>query len=178
VLAHAPPQEVATPLSESVEALIRLPTKQSEAGEASRKTRIDPLPAVAAEQGISLPAELRTGESVQTASRGSPGTPAGPFNPDFEAYLKMIKKRVESLWRLPKGVSGSHLVYLSFVLDRAGKLVRVEVIDSTDSKLNRSAIDAMKRASPFPPMPDSIKELAGTEMFIKFPTERVVKGVR
>ena len=73
VLAHAPPQEVAAPLSESVEALIQLPTKQSEAGQASQKTKIDPLAAVAAEQAIFLPAELRTGKIAQTARKGKPG---------------------------------------------------------------------------------------------------------
>jgi TonB family protein len=176
-LAHSQPQEIAAPINESVDALIQLPTKQSETSQAFPTTQIEPLPAVAGEQAISLPKELRVGENPQTANKGRAGTSAGRSNPDYNAYLKMIEKRVQSVWRLPEGISGSHIVYLSFVLDRAGKLVRVEVVDSTDSRLNSSALDAMRRASPFPPIPDSIKELAGTEMFMKFPTESVVKGV-
>ena len=177
-LAQIPAREVVAPSKESLETLIHLPTKQPEAAQASPAMEIDPLPAVAAEQAMSLPKELRGGESVQTASKRKPGTSSGRSNPDFDAYIRMIEQRVKSMWRYPESVTGSQLVYLSFVLDHTGKLLRVEVVDSTDARLNSSAIEAMKRASPFPSMPDSIKELAGIELFVKFPVTIGVKGAR
>lgn len=177
-LAHIPAREVAAPINESLEALIHLPTKQSEAAQAPPTTQIDSLSAGAAEQAASLPKELRRGESVQTASKGKPGASSGRSHPDFDAYIRMIEQRVKSMWRYPEGITGSQLVYLSFVLDHTGKLLRVEVVDSTDARLNGSAVDAMKRASPFPSMPDSIKKLAGIELFVKFPVTIGVKGAR
>jgi TonB family protein len=80
----------------------------------------------------------------------------------------MIKKRVQSVWKYPEGMTGSHRINVIFVLDRAGKLVRAEVADSTDPRLNNSALQAMRSASPFPPIPESLKELAGSPLRMRF----------
>lgn len=115
---------------------------------------------------------------------GGTGTGAGGgglsalSSPDFVPYLERIKKRVQSVWQYPEGIPGNHQVNLLFVLDRAGKLVRVEVLDSTDSRLDSSALQAMKRASPFPPIPEGLKELAGWPLRMRFNIDFGVKVAR
>jgi len=96
------------------------------------------------------------------------GSPSAIQSPDFAPYLEKIKRRVESVWDYPEGIAGKHQVSLVFVLDRGGKLVRVEVLDATHSQLDQGVLDAVRKASPFPPIPESLKDLAGWPLRIKF----------
>jgi TonB family protein len=105
------------------------------------------------------------------SNTGLKGIPAA----DFNHYLEQLKKRVESVWKYPDGVSGKQKVAVVFTLDRAGKLMQADVLESSDSRLNASAVDAMKRASPFPPIPESLKELANEPLRMQF---TVIIGVR
>jgi TonB family protein len=100
----------------------------------------------------------------------------GASNADYNTYLKQIEKRVNSVWRYPEDVSGVQTVTIRFTLDRAGKLSNAEVLDSSDARLNASAIDAMKRASPFPPIPESLKDLAGEPLRIRFNVSIRMRG--
>jgi TonB family protein len=89
----------------------------------------------------------------------------------------MIKKKVEGHWKYPDGLPGKHTVNVLFVLDRGGKLIRFEVLDSTDPRLERSAAQAMREASPFPPIPENLREhLAGTPLRMKFSIDFGVKS--
>lgn len=92
----------------------------------------------------------------------------GLSNADYNQYLNQLKKRVESVWKYPENVTGVQKVAIRFILDRAGKLTLAEVLDSSDDRLNSSALDAIKRASPFPPIPESLKDLANEPMIIRF----------
>jgi TonB family protein len=103
---------------------------------------------------------------------GLKGIPAA----DFKQYLEQLKKRVQSVWKYPDGVSGKQRVAVVFTLDRAGKLVQAEVLESSDSRLNASAVDAMRRASPFPPIPESLKELANAPLRMQFTVTIGVRG--
>jgi TonB family protein len=105
------------------------------------------------------------------STTGLKGIPAA----DFNKYLEQLKKRVESVWKYPEGVSGRQKVAVVFTLDRAGKLVRADVLESSDTRLNASAVEAMRRASPFPPIPESLKELANEPLRMQF---TVLIGVR
>jgi TonB family protein len=109
-----------------------------------------------------------TGGGSNTGLKGIPAA-------DFNRYLEQLKKRVESVWRYPEGVSGRQKVAVVFTLDRGGKLVRADVLESSDSRLNASAVEAMRRASPFPPIPESLKELANEPLRMQF---TVLIGVR
>ncbi|MGE5301714.1 MAG: TonB family protein [Alphaproteobacteria bacterium] len=109
-----------------------------------------------------------TGGGSNTGLKGIPAA-------DFNQYLNQLKKRVESVWKYPDGVSGKQRVSVVFTLDRAGKLIRADVLESSDSRLNASAVEAMKRASPFPPIPESLKELANEPLRMQF---TVLIGVR
>ena len=100
----------------------------------------------------------------------------GLSSADYNQYLNQLKKRVESVWKYPDGVSGVQKVAILFTLDKAGRLVRSEVLESTDARLNASAVEAMKRAAPFPPIPESLKDLANTPLRMQFTVTIGVRG--
>ena len=102
-----------------------------------------------------------SGGGSNTGLKGIPGA-------DYNQYLQRLKKRVESVWKYPDNVTGVQKVFIRFSLDRAGKLTLAEVVDSSDSRLNTSAIEAVKRASPFPPIPEPLKDLANEPMIMWF----------
>jgi TonB family protein len=92
----------------------------------------------------------------------------GPSSADYNQYLAQLKKRVESVWKYPDNVTGVQKVAVRFALDRAGKLTLAEVLESSDSRLNLSALEAMRRASPFPAIPESLKDLANEPLIMRF----------
>jgi TonB family protein len=100
----------------------------------------------------------------------------GLSSADYNQYLNQLKKRVESVWKYPDGVSGVQKVAILFTLDKAGRLMRSEVLESTDARLNASAVEAMKRAAPFPPIPESLKDLANTPLRMQFTVTIGVRG--
>jgi len=51
-------------------------------------------------------------------------------------------------------------VTLKFRLDVAGSASRVALVRATDNALGASAIDALRAASPFPPLPEDARCLA------------------
>ncbi len=95
---------------------------------------------------------------------------------DYDQYIRLIEKRAKSLWIYPEGVTGVQKVTVRFTLDRGGKLAEAAVLDFTDSRLNSSALEAMKKASPFPPIPETLKELAGEPLIIRFTVAIRVRG--
>ena len=110
-----------------------------------------------------------TGGGSNTGLKGIP-------NADYNQYLNQLKKRVESVWKYPDGVTGVQKVTVRFTLDRAGKLTQAEVLESSDNKLNASAVEAMRRASPFAPIPESLKDLANEPLIMRFEVSNRVRG--
>ena len=103
---------------------------------------------------------------------GLKGIPAA----DYGNYLNQLKKRVESVWKYPDNISGVQRVAIRFILDRAGKLTLSEVLESSDTRLNASALEAIRRASPFPAIPENLKDLANEPMIIRFEVAIRVRG--
>jgi TonB family protein len=117
------------------------------------------------------------GGGTGTGSGGGSATGLkGLPNADFNNYLNQLKRRVESVWKYPENVTGVQKVAIRFALDRAGKLTLSEVLESSDSRLNASALEAIKRASPFPAIPESLKDLANEPMIIRFEVAIRVRG--
>jgi len=150
-------------------------------------------------EGAHIPGALKGGGSgsgiqgLPTGSRSGTGTAGGgtgsgsgggsttglrgASNADFNRYLEQLEKRVKSHWKFPEDVAGVQEVAVRFSLDRAGKLLQAQVLDSSDSRLNPSAVDAMRRASPFPPIPDNLaKELANEPLIVRFKVSIRVRG--
>jgi TonB family protein len=110
-----------------------------------------------------------TGGGSNTGLKGIP-------NSDYSRYLNQLKKRVESVWKYPDDVTGVQKVTVRFTLDRAGKLTQAVVLESSDARLNTSAVEAMKRASPFPPIPETLKDLANEPLIMRFEVSNRVRG--
>jgi TonB family protein len=89
-------------------------------------------------------------------------------DPDFSGYFQTIKDRVYAVWRYPAGVSGTHRLSLTFALGRDGALHSVRVVSSSHAALNDSALAAMQRASPFAPIPEKFRRLAGEPLTMIF----------
>lgn len=80
--------------------------------------------------------------------------------PEVLNYLSSIKDRTLSRWVLPPGVDPDKSVTLRFRLDAAGSASNVSVLRTEDNALGASAVDALRAASPFPPMSDDVRCLS------------------
>jgi TonB family protein len=80
--------------------------------------------------------------------------------PEVQDYLAVIKGRTLQRWVLPPGVDAGSRVTLRFRLDVAGSASNVAVERADDNALGASAVDALRSASPFPPMPDDVRCLS------------------
>ena len=77
--------------------------------------------------------------------------------PEVQTYLGTVKTRIYGRWVLPPGVGADQKVTLRFRLDAAGSASNVSVMRTGDNSLGASAVDAIRTASPFPPMPDTVR---------------------
>ncbi|MDX1382929.1 MAG: TonB C-terminal domain-containing protein, partial [Thermoanaerobaculia bacterium] len=79
---------------------------------------------------------------------------------EVQSYMSVVKDRMYSRWQLPPGVPADQKVTLKFVLDVAGSASGVELVRASDNALGASAVDALRAASPFPPIPERARCLA------------------
>jgi TonB family protein len=71
-----------------------------------------------------------------------------------------VKQRTYQRWVLPPGVDAGRKVTLRFHIDIAGSASKVAAMKADDNALAASAVDALRAASPFPPMPEEARCLA------------------
>ena len=69
-------------------------------------------------------------------------------------YLDVVQRRTKSRWEVPPDTPIGTQVLLHFELDASGTAANVEYDDERNSELGRSAAEALRAASPFPPMTD------------------------
>jgi len=79
---------------------------------------------------------------------------------EVQQYLEDVEQRTISRWVLPPGVKADQKVTLQFKLDVAGSATSVSLKRASDNALGASAVDALRAAAPFPPMPDAARCLA------------------
>ena len=112
------------------------------------------------------------------AGTGGTGTGRGPYatdpgelachqRPEVLGYLDSIRIRTLDLWALPPGTRQG-VVKLRFRVDVAGSASGVEFIHAENNALGVSAVDAMRAASPFPPMPEKVRCLANQNITATF----------
>jgi len=106
----------------------------------------------------------RVGGGYATGARpatGDGGTPANAVPCQRSAYVgrytNEIGQRVERLWVVPAGTGAGEQVVLEFNLDRSGAATDIEWIDASNTALGRSAVEALRQASPFPPMDENVR---------------------
>jgi TonB family protein len=111
------------------------------------------------------------GGSGNGVARGSgPGAPGVDLgDPDFTEYFRLIERRVRSAWTFPDSLGGTtQTVKIGFALGPEGSLREARVVSSSSGTLNDSALSAMKRAAPFPPLPEKFRRLAGQPLVMSF----------
>lgn len=90
-------------------------------------------------------------------------------DPDFSEYFRLIERRVREAWKFPDSLGGTtQTVKIGFALGAEGSLRDVKVVSSSSGSLNDSALAAMKRAAPFPPLPEKFRKLAGQPLVLSF----------
>jgi TonB family protein len=99
-----------------------------------------------------------TGESL--GGGGSVSTTDCLKRSEVQSYMGLVKDRMYSRWQLPPGVPADQKVTLKFMLDVAGSASNVELVRASDNALGASAVDALRAASPFPPIPERARCLA------------------
>ncbi|UCD35510.1 MAG: energy transducer TonB [Nitrospiraceae bacterium] len=73
-------------------------------------------------------------------------------------YMRMLKDRIETIWKYPReaarhGISGD--LYMKFSINRDGSLHEVELLRTSGYReLDEAAMNAVKKAQPFWPLPD------------------------
>ncbi len=91
--------------------------------------------------------------------------------PEVRAYLGQIRDRTLERWKLPPGVPANEQVTLRFTVDVSGSASAIEVLETRDNAFGASAVDAMRAASPFPPIPEAARCLARTTVKGKFSSD-------
>lgn len=81
-------------------------------------------------------------------------------NPIVQGYLNQVQEKTLERWILPPGVQADQNVTLRFKLDVAGSATNVSLLSATDNALGASAVDALRAAAPFPPMPEGARCLS------------------
>jgi TonB family protein len=135
---------------------------------------------------ISIPRELQRGSGEGAGGGGSgagagpsPGTagpnsgsgPGGidPGDPDFSVYFRIIETRVRAAWTFPENLGGTtQTVKLGFALKLDGSVDDIRVVSTTSGALNESALAAIRRAAPFPPLPTKFRSLVGQPLVMSF----------
>lgn len=79
-------------------------------------------------------------------------------NPEiFSAYMRDMQRRIKLNWEPPKE-DVSKNVTLLYSINKDGSLKRYSVLRSSGSrKMDKSAVEALKKAAPFRPLPEDFK---------------------
>jgi TonB family protein len=88
-------------------------------------------------------------------------------------YLDGVRIRTQQRWQVPAGVPQDATVRVKFMLDASGTATRVEFVGDTDPLLGTSAVEALRAASPFPPMDDNVRCLAGQRLSGRFTVQNL-----
>jgi protein TonB len=100
--------------------------------------------------------ELGPVGSAPTEFQDEITVPLNSDDPRFKEYLEAVKRRILEIWRYPDdaepGLRGK--VSIEFSIERDGSVSKVNVKSTSGhSVLDQGATDAMRLASPFPPLP-------------------------
>lgn len=81
--------------------------------------------------------------------------PQEPRGAAFELYLSQLQERIRSFWVIPEGLLREDVKAVIRVrIDPQGRLLSAELERSSGDKVfDRSALQAVKKAEPFPPPP-------------------------
>jgi TonB family protein len=115
---------------------------------------------------VSINTEIGDGLLHGSGGSGSSLSPAATTarecfsRPEVKSYLGSVQNKTLDRWILPPGVTADQTVTLRFKIDAAGSATSVSLVEASDNALGASAVDALRAAAPFPPMPDPARCLS------------------
>ena len=112
-----------------------------------------------------MPSKLLGQENSQKTNDNNSG-----INKEFRDYLINVNAEVQKKWIIPENVKFPEgtLVSLVVKIDKNGQIVNVKMKEkSSDEYFNNLALETIKKANPFPPLPASIKQ-EEVEVGLKF----------
>lgn len=132
--------------------------------------RVEPKPKPAPTQSTKpteTVAKTQTTANTQTSSAASSAAKAAPVGVAVspavrQSYFDQIAAKLARSKRYPKashrrGEEGE--AKLAFVLDRTGNVLESYIVSSSGSaRLDRAALDMLKRAQPLPPFPETLSQ--------------------
>ena len=95
-------------------------------------------------KGLAKTSQPQQSQSKETSGSGSP---------EFQPYLEEIHKQISGKWQ-PPAVNKDSEVVLKFTILKNGHVVDEQVSQSSGVKdVDESALTALRRSSPLPPLP-------------------------
>ena len=89
------------------------------------------------------------------------------YRKDLDRYMVTLQQKVQKNWQCPKNI-GKESATVSFVIKKDGRLLSPQLIQSSKSEdLNKAAINAIKFAAPYDPLPESYPK-STLEIELKF----------
>lgn len=105
--------------------------------------------AVFGNRSYELKGLAKTSQSQQSQGAGA----SGSVSPEFQPYLEEIHKQISGKWQ-PPAVNKDSEVVLKFTILKNGHVADEQVSQSSGSKeVDESALTALRRSSPLPPLP-------------------------
>lgn len=83
------------------------------------------------------------------------------YAPEFKnrAYMRMLRDRIESIWKYPKKAARRRLtgdLYIKFSIRKNGELDKIELVRTSGYRdLDEAAMQALKKADPYWPLPEN-----------------------
>lgn len=100
------------------------------------------------------------GEDADAQAGADAVVPLDSADPRYRPYLAVVKRRIWERWSGPDLAPGQPALgslVVEFTLTRGGRLAASGVVEPSGTPaLDRSALDAVARAVPFSPLPESI----------------------
>lgn len=84
--------------------------------------------------------------------------------PEVAAYQAQVKERVRARWVAPPNLQAGLKATLSWQLDVSGSATSVKLVAAPTNEAGNSVVEALRAASPFPPMSDRVRCLANRRL--------------
>jgi TonB family protein len=79
------------------------------------------------------------------------------LRPEVRAYHESVRQRTLARWIAPAGMAGAAKATLSWKLDVSGSATSVRLVNASNNQVGNSVVEALRAASPFPPMSDRVR---------------------
>ncbi len=91
---------------------------------------------------------------------------------EFQTYMKNTQVKIKSNWQPPADEKSGQVI-MSYKINRNGELESFKILKSSGSqKLDESAVNSLKKSSPFEPLP---KDFKGDDIDVQFTFDYNVK---